>query len=775
MTGRIFISYRRVDSQYATDQIYDLLVRHFGAGTVFMDIDAIPLGVNFRDYIDQQVSTSDIVLAVIGDIWLTVTAPDGQVRLNDPNDFVRLEIEAALKQGIKLIPLYIGGVEGLPAKQLPDSLKELSMLNAIRIRRSTDFVPDVERLIRGLDHIRTDQEATRTSNQVALEGIAAAIPAYSENLAALKELSIEERRQRKALQDAAEDLAAQVSGLLAEPARCLRVDFRDIQRRLDQLEDDLFNLRLKAEQRRQDESQRAAQAAALTADQQAEETLRTCRRAANQASLNTVSGLITEILEEAGMVTDLNRQERRTQAAIKRSGEITLRSLQRVLDSPDDLLNADVPFYQEELKTLRSDWLDFSTAIEDRRLKEAAEEEQRRQDQVAAEEQKRKQAKLDAERKAEKQAEAERIAREKTEAERIARQQSRDETPAPKPAAKPKPSPAARKSLPSVPVWAWGGGAVVLVALVIGLTRLFGGGVAFSQAEITSTPTITIVNTPTKTSEPSATPEVTSTPEPYESPTPVPTAAPIDVRINPVDGASMAYIPTGEFQMGSDDPTMNASPTHTVYTDAFWMYQYEVTNAMYAAFLQAGNDPGNYGTDQAVIRQIGGEWQVSEVSQNKPVSFVSWNGARDYCEWAGGRLPTEAEWEKAARGGLEGKLYAWGDEEPIDMKNIPNGAYFTSAQLFADYVLPQVGQYFPNGYGLYDMVGSVGEWVNSCYLEYPYTVDDNRESPNNCEGDQRVIRGGNLKKSTAQVSFRFGSPDFTTFISLGFRCAMDAP
>ena len=84
MTGRIFISYRRADSQYATDRIYEKLAAQFGADRVFMDIDDIPLGVNFRDYIDQQVSTSDIVLAVIGDHWLTAADADGNLRLHNP-------------------------------------------------------------------------------------------------------------------------------------------------------------------------------------------------------------------------------------------------------------------------------------------------------------------------------------------------------------------------------------------------------------------------------------------------------------------------------------------------------------------------------------------------------------------------------------------------------------------------------------------------------------------------------------------------------------------
>ena len=160
MTGRIFISYRRSDSQFATDRIYERLAEKFGARRVFMDIDDIPLGVNFQEYIDQQVSTSDVVLAVIGEHWLDSTDQDGNLRLHNPSDFVRLELEAALNQGIKLIPVFIGGVQAIPASKLPESLQVLPMLNATRIRRGPDFLPDVDRLIRGIERVREDQAAT---------------------------------------------------------------------------------------------------------------------------------------------------------------------------------------------------------------------------------------------------------------------------------------------------------------------------------------------------------------------------------------------------------------------------------------------------------------------------------------------------------------------------------------------------------------------------------------------------------------------------------------
>jgi hypothetical protein len=498
MTGRIFISYRRADSQYATDQIYDLLVRQFGVGTVFMDIDAIPLGVNFRDYIDQQVSTSDIVLAVIGDHWLNATDLEGSLRLHNPNDFVRLEVEAALKQDIKLIPLFIGGVEALPAGQLPDSLKELSMLNAIRIRRSTDFVPDVEKLIRGLEHIRAEQASVRQQHKVALEAIGVAVEAVSAQLGALNDLPVRELRQRKDLLEQTEMLAEQVSALLAEPARHLRLDTAPLEAQADRLEDEVFELQVNVEERRRSQvqtaaqqaaeterrtqEQRAAEQAAASKAEQERQSHEAARRAENQSRLSAICSLTTELLEELERLSGLTISERRTQAAIKRSGTVTMRSLQRVLASPEELLHADIGLYQGEYEQLRSNWTDFTAQVDERKLIKAAEEEHRQQAAI---------------RPAEVQ-------------------------PSPAPPREEKKTTAPHK----VPVWVWGGGAIILVALVFGLPRVLGGGLPLSQAEKTATQAIEPTNTQPAPSTQTA--ALTETPPPTATNTLIPSATPVD-------------------------------------------------------------------------------------------------------------------------------------------------------------------------------------------------------------------------------------------------------
>lgn len=251
MQGRIFISYRRADSQYATDRIYERLTAAFGAEAVFMDIDNIPLGVNFRDYIDQQVSTSSVVLAVIGDRWLDAVDAEGNRRLENPSDFVRLELEAALQQGIKLIPVFLGDVKAVPGHKLPKSLQELPMLNATRIRSGHDFLPDLDRLIRGIEHISKEQDARREKNKAALAELKASASEIKQQLAQVEALMIQETRKRTRLEKQAQKIEAQVDDSLLDPGKTLLVDVEAFQQEVDKLTEGLYELALQVEARKQ--------------------------------------------------------------------------------------------------------------------------------------------------------------------------------------------------------------------------------------------------------------------------------------------------------------------------------------------------------------------------------------------------------------------------------------------------------------------------------------------------------------------------------------------
>jgi len=187
----------------------------------------------------------------------------------------------------------------------------------------------------------------------------------------------------------------------------------------------------------------------------------------------------------------------------------------------------------------------------------------------------------------------------------------------------------------------------------------------------------------------------------------------------------MVPIPAGCFMMGSDTGDSDERPVRGVCLDAFFMDEYEVTNREYGKFLAATNhERPEY-------------WDNSEFNQpDQPVVGVSWEDAVAYAKWAGKRLPTEAEWEYAARGGLKGKEYPWGDDFPVEQANCGN----LDAQHEWDGPSP-VGSFEPNGYGLYDMAGNVWEWCSDWYGDtYPSEKQTDPTGP--ASGEYRVLRGG---------------------------------
>ena len=241
------------------------------------------------------------------------------------------------------------------------------------------------------------------------------------------------------------------------------------------------------------------------------------------------------------------------------------------------------------------------------------------------------------------------------------------------------------------------------------------------------------------------------------------------VLTNPVDGAEMRYVPAGEFTMGNDDTL------YTLFVEGFYIQAYEVTNRQYAQFLNANGNQSQAGSpwlnseDREVrIHQVDGVWQADQGYEDYPVIEENWYGAYAYCRWIGGRLPTEAEWEKAARGGLEGEPYPWGNQDPGCEIGAENGAEYSLCPGRAR----RVGEFGADGYGLYDMAGNVWEWTGSCFEDYPEHVNDASVDPE--VGCAYVLRGGCWGSSagTIQVFSRSGSLPFTHDHHLGFRCVV---
>ncbi|HBX69167.1 MAG TPA: hypothetical protein DEH25_07245, partial [Chloroflexi bacterium] len=149
-TGKIFISYRRSDTEGYAGRIFDRLGAHFGRQNIFMDVDTIQPGENFVEAIESAVSSCDVLIALIGDEWLTITDEDGKRRLENPHDFVRVEITAALKRGIRVIPVLLAGTEMPKARELPNDLQLMTELNAPEIRHGS-FDAGIEKLLQAIE------------------------------------------------------------------------------------------------------------------------------------------------------------------------------------------------------------------------------------------------------------------------------------------------------------------------------------------------------------------------------------------------------------------------------------------------------------------------------------------------------------------------------------------------------------------------------------------------------------------------------------------------
>ncbi len=240
---------------------------------------------------------------------------------------------------------------------------------------------------------------------------------------------------------------------------------------------------------------------------------------------------------------------------------------------------------------------------------------------------------------------------------------------------------------------------------------------------------------------------------------------PVAIQIAAEDGMELVLVPEGEFWMGSPDADAAAGkeekPLHAVYLRAYWIDRVEVTNAMYARCVAAGA----CGRPEKVQSSSRPSYYDNPAFADYPVVYVSWNDANDYCRWANRRLPSEAEWEKAARG-TDGRAYPWGEAAPTArLANFNRQVGDTS----------RVGSY-PAGsspFGVLDMAGNVAEWVQDWYRENYYTLSPSINPLGPTEGEFRVLRGGswyNLAPAMRAAFRLWNYPDLRSD-TVGFRCA----
>lgn len=239
-----------------------------------------------------------------------------------------------------------------------------------------------------------------------------------------------------------------------------------------------------------------------------------------------------------------------------------------------------------------------------------------------------------------------------------------------------------------------------------------------------------------------------------------------------IDGSEVRLILAGTFLMGSTDRS-NERPIHEVYLDSFYMDKYEVTNKQWKKFVDANPNWQKTRIDKQYhdgkyLKHWNGNDYPAEKAQH-PVVYVSWYAASAYAKWVGKRLPTEAEWEKAARG-PNGYKYNYGDKYDATKANTDLSIGDTTP----------VGSYQPNDYGLYDMTGNAIEWCADWFGHDYYALSPKRNPQGPMKGESRVMRGGswNYFKDRCTTTFRFFlvrpivHRACTDFIS--FRCAKDA-
>ena len=236
----------------------------------------------------------------------------------------------------------------------------------------------------------------------------------------------------------------------------------------------------------------------------------------------------------------------------------------------------------------------------------------------------------------------------------------------------------------------------------------------------------------------------------------------------------MSLIPEGPFWMGRvhfflvdavgwfERDRQDDFPAHKVTLDAFYMDKYEVTNQDFSKFLDAkgGTRPWH--------------WPHGKIPQGEeklPVYNVDWFQAEAYCGWAGKRLPTESEWEKAARGGLDRKKFAWGDT----LGDVANeDARAKAPANFRSTRAVEVGKFPPNGYGLFDMAGNIWEWTNDWYERNYYSISPLKNPLGPEKGAYKVFRGGgwnDADERNLMPSFRNYADPLERSITIGFRCA----
>ncbi len=671
--GRIFISYRRIDSAGYAGRIYDRLVASFGENAIFMDVDTIEGGVDFIKVLEDAVQSCDVLIALIGRQWLSVTDKDGKRRLDSPEDFVRIEIAVALKRNIRVIPVLVDGVDMPQPIELPENLKALARRNALQVNHHS-FNPDIYRLIEHSEAALEEAEKLRVMMK-------------AQALQTAREKASREKAERETVENAVREKAEKEK---AEREAAEKVAREKVERE-------------------------SAEKARLEAEEQAKQ-----KAAKEKADCEAAEKVAREKAEqEAAEKARLEAEEQEKQKATKEKAE---------RETAEKISREKVEHKAIEKTTLEQSEL------------ETVEE-------IAPEQANRESAKKSRQEKAEgKSVEKTRFENVKSESEQKA-----------------------ATSGATFGKFAFGTMGIfgIVVVCIIGILIVFslmnspGGNAAPMNTEPTLDSSILINPEPTSDNSAQTNPGPTLENQISSVPTEPVTSS---TEITDAKNVPMSLVSAGDFMMAG--ATNSSEPFQTIYLDAFYIDTYEVTNASYKACFDNGGCLQRPQNDSSNTRTI---YYGNSEFDNFPVIYVDWYMAKTYCEWRGARLPTEAEWEKAARG-TDGRDSPWGNAANFNDFSHDNTGKGNSGDT------TEVGSYETgkSPYDVYDMGGNVWEWVSSIYKSYPYDPNDGRENLD--IAGMRVLRGGSWKSMGIedQTNYRYRLEPTSAKNDIGFRCARDA-
>jgi formylglycine-generating enzyme required for sulfatase activity len=678
----VFISYRRADSAAISGRIYDRLRAEFGKDAIFKDVDNIPAGSDFRGVLREATAHCKVMLVIIGQRWVTIDDGQGNRRLDNLNDFVRIEIETGLQRDTaRVIPVLVGGA-GMPAAHdLPDTLRELAFKNAVPVRDDPDFHRDVDRLVAA---IRPFIEApTPTPMPV---------------------VTPPEANPRKRSKPNPTIVVAVITGIFAILAAVIGIIPSLLQQSRDTAATQAVENTFIAETQAVFSNETSIAMAIIS---------QTALAATNTPSPSPthLTATPTPTATDAPTATSVNPTQINTLTVDEQALE-TVNA--RATDS--ETIRRTTATEQARLDGIASETASAATQAAQATADVLTQVAQATQNEIAV----------------------------KT---RVAELQATIETWTPSPTATYTPSDTPTST--------------------------------YTPSK-TSTNTPTASSTPSRTNTPTATYPASRTPHPTNTPTPINTLTALEAARQPMtsnsqwqrlypdgfvqefDGIPMVLVPAGCFTMGND-----AKALYSIYTTErqwvtgvpsggnqcfdtfFWIDQTEVT--------------------QADFVRLGGRRSHTSYSKGseRPVDSVNWSEAAAFCEKRDGRLPTEAEWEYAARGPDE-LIYPWGNEW-----NVNNAVWNrTDVQGSANVGENKAGK---SWVGAFDMSGNVWEWTANEYQPYPYQANSERNSSNQ-DVLYRVGRGGAWLNTTPDNLRAAGRLDFEPDNpgNTGFRCVRNS-